>query len=58
MKPGESEVMSQRKDSRSPVGDSRTIESSRGYRMKSEVLASKEAGDSMGSQRAPSDNKV
>lgn len=55
---GESEVTSQRKNSRSPVGESRTVENLRGYRMKPEVLTTKEAGDSLGSQRIVSENKV
>ena len=54
--PGEGEVTSQRKDSRSPVGESRTVEVSRGYRMKPEALTTKESGDSVESQR--SENKV
>ena len=53
---GESEMTSQRKDSRSPVGESRTVEVSRGYRMKPDSLTTKDPGDSAGSQRA--ENKV
>jgi hypothetical protein len=53
---GESEMTSQRKDSRSPVGESRVAEVSRGYRMKQEGMTTKEAGDNVGSQRT--ENKV
>lgn len=55
---GESEMTSQRKESRSPIGDSRTVEVSHGYRMKPDVLTTKEAGDPVVSQRAVGDNKV
>lgn len=50
---GESEMTSQRKESRSPGGDSRTVEASRGYRM-----SAKEAGDPVVSQLTSGENNV
>ena len=54
----ESEITSQRKESRSPSAESRTVEVSRGYRMKPDVLTPKEAGDPVVSQRTVGENKV
>ena len=55
---GESALASPRKASRSPVGESRIPEVSRGYRMKPEVSTAKETGDNVGSQRTLQENKV
>ncbi|XP_028399092.1 uncharacterized protein LOC114522568 isoform X2 [Dendronephthya gigantea] len=54
---GESALASPRKASRSPGGESRTAEVSRGYRTKPEVLTSKETGDSVGLQRTIQENR-
>lgn len=51
--PVESRMTPQRKNTRSPVGESRVIEASRGYRMKPEAIT---AGDSVGSHQT--ENKV